>query len=145
MTRRLAALLAVLLLLLAPLARAADNELTDAEKKDGWILLFDGKSVDGWKCGDKPRPAKQVENGTLNVLDQGVYVSHYDRKFADFHFSCDYKFDKTTNSGLFFHIPKPNDPGRVRGFEIQDIDSYGTPTSRFECGALYEFLAPTKQ
>ena len=134
-----------LLLLLAPLARAADNELTDAEKNDGWILLFDGKSTAGWMCGNKPMPAKQVDNGTLNVLDQGVYVSHYDRKFSDFHFSCDYKFDKTTNSGLFFHIAKPGDAGIGRGFEIQVIDSYGKPVSRFECGALYEFLAPSKQ
>src|SRR3954469_9540233 len=100
-----------LLLMLAPLVRGADNELTDQEKKDGWILLFDGKSVDGWRCGDKPMPAKQVQGGTLTVLDQGAYVSPYARKFSDFHFACDYKFDKTTNSGLFFRIAKPNDPG----------------------------------
>jgi len=134
-----------LLLLLAPLARAADNELSDQEKKDGWILMFDGHSTAGWMCGNKPMPAKQVDNGTLNVLDQGVYVSHYDRKFSDFHFACDYKFDPTTNSGLFFHIAKPNDPGIGRGFEIQVIDSYGKKPTRFECGALYEFLAPSKQ
>src|SRR4051794_7192956 len=35
-------------------ARAADNELTDKEKQDGWILMFDGKSVEGWMCGAKP-------------------------------------------------------------------------------------------
>jgi len=41
------------LFLLSPLAQAADNELTDQEKKDGWILMFDGKSVDGWMEGKK--------------------------------------------------------------------------------------------
>ena len=82
--------IALAVLLLAPLfTRAVDNELTDAEKKDGWILMFDGHSTAGWMCGSKPMPAKQVENGTLNILDQGVYVSHYDRKFSDFHFACD--------------------------------------------------------
>ena len=39
--------LLALFLLLSPFARAADNELTDQEKKDGWILLFDGKSTKG--------------------------------------------------------------------------------------------------
>lgn len=42
------------LLLLASLfippctARAADNELSATEKADGWVLLFDGKTIDGW-------------------------------------------------------------------------------------------------
>jgi Domain of Unknown Function (DUF1080) len=138
-------LLASVALLVCPLARAADNELTDQEKADGWILMFDGKTTAGWMCGNKPMPAKQAQDGALNVLDQGVYCSHYDRKFSDFHFSCDYKFDKGTNSGLFFRIAKPGDNGIGRGFEIQVLDSYGKPPTRFECGSLYEFLAPTKQ
>ena len=29
--------------------RAADNQLTDSEKKHGWVLLFDGKTLDGWE------------------------------------------------------------------------------------------------
>src|SRR5690349_14879240 len=121
------------LFLLSPLARAADNELTEQEKKDGWILMFDGKSVGHWVSQNKPMPAKQAQDGTLNVLDQGAYVAHYDRKFSDFDFVCDYKFDKTTNSGLFFRISKPGDGGIGRGFEIQVLDSYGKPPTRFEC------------
>ena len=27
----------------------ADNSLTEDEKKDGWVLLFNGKNLDGWK------------------------------------------------------------------------------------------------
>jgi hypothetical protein len=138
-------LLLAVIVLLAPLAWAADNELTEQEKKDGWILMFDGKTTEGWMCGTKPMPAKQVEDGTINIKDQGAYVSHYNQKFSDFHFACDYKFDKTTNSGLFFRIAKPGDGGIGRGWEIQVLDSYGKKPTRFECGALYEFLAPAKQ
>jgi len=126
-------------------ARAGDNELSEQEKRDGWILMFDGKSVEHWMEGAKPMDARHVQDGAINVLDQTVYVSHYDRKFGDFDFVCDYKFDKGTNSGLFFRIAKPNDAGIGRGFEIQVLDSYGKPPTRLECGSLYEFMAPTKQ
>src|SRR4051812_3824809 len=112
--------IAVLVILLGGIGvRAGDNELSEQEKKEGWLLMFDGKSVDGWMEGKKAMDARHVQEGAINVLDQSVYVSHYDRKFGDFHFVCDYKFDKGTNSGLFFRIAKPNDAGIGRGFEIQ--------------------------
>src|SRR6185295_6718967 len=47
------ALMAILSLL--PSA-AQDNTLTEDEKKAGWKLLFDGKSLDGWKHGDGKNP-----------------------------------------------------------------------------------------
>jgi hypothetical protein len=129
----------------AGLARAADNELSDQEKKDGWVLMFDGKSVDGWVCGSKPMPAKQVVDGTLNTGKQGAYVSHFNRKFGDFHFACDFKFGPKTNSGIFLRIGKPGDGGIGRGFEVQVFDSFGKekPTVH-DCGALYELKAPSK-
>ncbi len=145
MFRRLMAISGLALLILPTLARAADNELTDQEKKDGWILMFDGKTAAGWMCGAKPMADKQVEEGALNVKDQGVYVSHYDKKLADFDFVCDFKFDKTTNTGLFFRISKPGDGGIGRGWEIQVKDDFGKEPTRMDCGALYEFMAPTKQ
>ena len=41
------AIVAVVVCALSGICRAADNELSDQEKKDGWILMFDGKSLDG--------------------------------------------------------------------------------------------------
>src|SRR5205823_2060587 len=47
------------------------NQLTDEEKKAGWILLFDGKSFDGWHNfkSDGVRPGWQVKDGTLACVD----------------------------------------------------------------------------
>ena len=135
----------VALSLYAVASRAADNELTDQEKKDGWQLLFDGKTTKGWMSGAKPMPDKQVEEGSLNIKEQGAYVSHFDQKFSDFTFACDFKLEKTTNTGLFFRIAKPGDGGIGRGWEIQVKDDAGKPPTRFDCGSLYEYLAPTKQ
>jgi len=134
----------VALSMFAGFSRAADNELTEQEKKDGWVLMFDGKTTKGWMCGTKPMPEKQLEEGAINVKDQGAYVAHFDQKFSDFSFQCDVKFDKTTNTGLFFRIAKPGDGGIGRGWEIQVKDDAGKPVSRHECGSLYEYKAPTK-
>ena len=40
--------LMLLLMLAGSLAAAADNQLSEAEKQQGWILLFNGKTLDGW-------------------------------------------------------------------------------------------------
>ncbi len=53
MTRPLQfATVAVAAMLLASSAIAADNELSDNEKKEGWQLLFNGKDLTGWKCNN---------------------------------------------------------------------------------------------
>ena len=68
MTRRLliAATLFGLIALTAPAADdAAPNQLTDKEKADGWKLLFDGKTTDGWHNFKKEgvKPGWQVKDG----------------------------------------------------------------------------------
>ena len=35
-------------------AVAAPNTLTEAEKAEGWILMFDGESTEGWREYDNP-------------------------------------------------------------------------------------------
>ena len=70
MTRRRLALAALLLPLpfLPALALGAEmNTLSDADKAAGWQLLFDGRSLDGWRASDAP--------GTFSVRD-GMIVLH---------------------------------------------------------------------
>ena len=55
---------------------AADNSLSEAEKKDGWQLLFNGKDLTGWKCNnDKPINTK-VEEGSDRALQIGRLPRH---------------------------------------------------------------------
>src|SRR5437868_2568049 len=54
------------LIVLASAVRAADNELSEQEKKDGWKLLFDGKEIKGWKNrGKEDVTGWAAENGEL--------------------------------------------------------------------------------
>jgi hypothetical protein len=58
---------------------SAQNALTDQEKKDGWKLLFDGKSTSGWHNykSDKVSARWKAANGEL-YLDKTVTAGHGD-------------------------------------------------------------------
>ena len=64
----------LLCLLAASTLSAADNELTDAEKKDGWLLLFDGKTTAGWMNSDRTTPRTPVQDGALNPPQAGYFA-----------------------------------------------------------------------
>src|SRR5262245_50489920 len=128
-----------LMLALALLA-AGDNELTEQEKKDGWILLFDGKSPDGWVN----LKAVNIEEGAINPFKSGNYVTFAKEKYGDFILACDFKVSKGCNSGIFIRTGNPKDPVQT-GIEIQVLDSAGKDKmSKHDCGAIYDLVAPNK-
>jgi len=132
----------------AQVSLAADNQLTAQEVKDGWVLLFDGKSVDGWmndKTG-QPAPAGAVEDGAINPKKVGkAYVPYFSKqKFEDFVLAMDFKVTKGCNSGIFIRVANPKDPVQS-GFEIQVMDSFGKEKlDKHEMGALYDAQEPSK-
>ena len=117
-----------------------DNELTEQEKKDGWILLFDGRSPEGW-TGLKP---ENIEDGAINPFKSGNYVTFHKERFGDFTLSCDFKVSAGCNSGIFIRTGNAKDPVQT-GIEIQVLDSAGnTKVGKHDCGAIYDLVAPSK-
>jgi len=128
-----------IMLALALLA-AGDNELSEQEKKDGWTLLFDGKSPEGWV---NLKPAN-IEEGCINPNKSGNYVTFSKERYANFVLACDFKVSKGCNSGIFIRTDNPKDPVQT-GIEIQVFDSAGKEKpSKHDCGAIYDLVAPTK-
>ena len=76
------------LLALTHLARvgfsAADNELSPEDKAAGWILLFDGKTIDGWMRSDGKPSNRGVDHEAINPHRCGAYMMVYDKEFTDF-------------------------------------------------------------
>ena len=123
-------------------AEAADNQLSDAEKKEGWKLLFNGKDHTGWKCNNGEPIATPVEDEALVPYKSGGYIVIHEKQFGDFIFKCDVKWEaKKCNSGIFFRVEDPKNPVHT-GYEIQVMS--GTGTSKHDFGAIYD-LAPIKK
>src|SRR5688572_2534033 len=80
---------------------AADNSLTEQEKKDGWVLLFDGRTLDGWMTSNSKPSKRPVEDGSLNPHKCGGYMLVHEKQWGDFTLSLDFKLSKGCNSGVF--------------------------------------------
>ncbi len=133
-------------LLLALLAAGApgDNELTEQEKKDGWVLLFNGKDGEGWLAGEATLKASNIEEGAINPYKSGAYVVFAKEPYGNFVLSCDFKVSPGCNSGIFIRTGNRKDPVQT-GIEIQVLDSAGREKpGKHDCGSVYDLVAPSK-
>ena len=108
------------------------NTLSQAEIADGWELLFDGKTLDGWRDynGDSLTQPWTVVDGCIQAAGDGSDLSGYivtDREFDNFILDWDWKLGYGGNSGMIYHVVE--DPyfkvPYVTGPEYQRIDNEG--------------------
>lgn len=103
----------------------------------GWISLFDGKSLKGWKAGDNA--------GTFSV-ENGMIVAHGDvahlfyigevgmHNFKNFEFKADVMTTLGSNSGIYFHTTYQDKSWPQKGYEVQVNNSH---TDWRRTGGLY--------
>ncbi len=119
-----------------------DNQLTAAERRDGWQLLFNGRDHAGWKCNNGQQIATPVEEGALVPYRSGGYFIMYEKPFSDFVLKCDVRWeDPRCNSGIFFRVEEPENPVHT-GFEIQVMS--GKEIGKHQFGAIYDLVSTTK-
>ena len=109
------------------------NTLSKKEIKEGWELLFDGKSTDNWKTfnGGEVTGWKIVDGELHNSgvgSDHGVDIITK-KQYENFELCLEWKVAPESNSGVFFHVQE----GIVNaiyesGPEYQLIDDNGWPT-----------------
>ena len=108
------------------------NTLTQAEIADGWELLFDGETMNGWRDfnGDSLTEPWHVVDGCIQAKGAGSDGSGYivtDRQFDNFILDWDWKLSHGGNSGMLYHVvenPFFQVP-YVTGPEYQLIDNEG--------------------
>ena len=132
-------------LCLATTAFAADNQLTDSEKADGWKLLFDGSAMTGWVTRDKKELTNwKAIDGNLTRDSRGGDAIYDAEQFENFILSLDWKVADKGNSGVFIRLSSIQDWVNT-GAEIQILDlnetgEMGRPTHI--AGSLYDLVAP---
>lgn len=124
------------------------NTLTEAEKKEGWQLLFDGHSANGWHSylGNKPE-GWEIEDGLLSTPgNKGDLVT--DQEYKNFEISIEWKIEEQGNSGIFYYVverPKYKSMHQT-GPEFQIIDDENYPqelTDSQKTGANSDVKAPS--
>jgi len=127
-------------------AQGGANTLTPKEVADGWVLLFDGKSLNGWRGRATSVPDTTgdwiVENGA--IVGRGTVPSWLssEESFADYQLKLEFRGPEKVNSGVFLRSQKEGQP-HITGYELQiwDYQPQGYLT-----GSLVNSLkaAPTK-
>jgi hypothetical protein len=146
-----AAALVVAAVAVAPrlVAQGTDNTLTEAEKKAGWTLLFDGTTIDKWRANNGAGvPANwSVVGGTIAAAKgEGSDLVSVD-EFGDFEFAFDFKVAVNGNSGVFYRgVEAKGEPIYHSAPEFQVIDNTGHPDAKNGpdryCGANYALDPP---
>lgn len=118
-----------------------NNQLTDYEVRQGWRLLWDGKTSTGWrgaKLDHFPEPGWTMENGVLTVeaTDGGESTGPGDivteQSFGNFEMVWEFKITEGANSGVkYFVDPELNKgPGSAIGCEFQILDDKVHPDAK---------------
>lgn len=138
----------------------AQNTLTKQEKKDGWKLLFDGKTLKGWHNfkSDKIGEAWAVVDGVIHLnktQKEGFQVKGggdivTDGEFENYQLSVEWKIAACGNSGIIFNVIESPEYQYVwqTGPEMQVLDNTCHPDAKIDkhrAGNLYDLIAsPTE-
>lgn len=154
--------LSVALVLLSSLTLAAQapNTLTKAEKAQGWKLLWDGKTGQGWHTAG----GASIPNANWTIAD-GVLLDHADGghgeghsgdlisngDYTDFELSVDFKLAPGSNSGIKYFVQDKDTGGDPTiGLEYQLLDDVRHPDAKLGKngdrteGSLYDLIPAAK-
>ncbi|MDQ6705114.1 MAG: DUF1080 domain-containing protein [Acidobacteriota bacterium] len=118
--------------------QAADNQLTPAEKKAGWKLLFDGKSFQNWRD-----PATEVPPGDSWIIEDGCLTTvpkpHISedlisaKDYGDFELAFEWRVSPGANTGVKYRIQRTvfldSSKGEQGGFEASTEREMKSPAA----------------
>ena len=101
---------------------------------DGWISMFDGKTLNGWKANERPE-SWTVRDGTITGDGEASHLFWMERECENCEFKADLKIGHLGNSGMYFRTAFG--PGFPKGYEAQVNSSHTDPV---RTGSLYNFV-----
>ena len=145
-----------------PQVNGMDNTLSPREEADGWRLLWDGKTTEGWRgarLDHFPENGWNIKNGVLTVQKAGGGESTNGgdivttRKYKNFMLSVDFQITPGANSGIkYFVDPDLNKgEGSAIGCEFQILDDERHPDAKLgvkgnrKLASLYDLIPAPEQ
>lgn len=108
--------------------------------QDGWVSLFDGKSLDGWKVGENASTFS-VQDGVIVVFGPRAHLYYMgpvqDHVFTNFEWKADVMTMPGANSGMYFHTEYQEGGWPRKGYEVQVNNSHTDP---IRTGSLYNIV-----
>lgn len=92
-----------------------------AKEEAGFVSLFDGKTLNGWKLFAGNGPGYGVTNGVIYCAHHGGGSLFTEKEFEDFVLRFEFKIDKDSNNGIGIRAPFEGDAA-YKGMEIQVLD-----------------------
>ena len=113
---------------------------TPAAQSDGWVSIFDGKSLDGWKASENPATFS-VKDGQLVVDGPRAHLFYAgpvgNHNFTNFEWKADVMTTPGSNSGMYFHTEYQETGWPAKGYEVQVNNSH---TDWRRTGGLYAIV-----
>lgn len=127
------------------LADEAQIGLTESEKRGGWLMLFDGKSTEGWRNykSDKISDGWVAKDGLLERVGKGAGDIVSEEQYSNFELSLEYRISKGGNSGIMFHVTEDQAKPWHSGPEVQIQDNVDGRDPQ-KAGWLYQLYKPVK-
>lgn len=140
------------------------NQVAVDEIKNGWKILWDGKTTKGWRgarLDEFPTNGWEINNGVLTVLPSGGAESAAGgdivtkEVYGDFELMVDFKLTEGANSGIKYYVDTDinKGPGSSIGLEYQILDDARHPDAKMgnhegsrTLASLYDLIkAPTNK
>jgi hypothetical protein len=117
------------------------NTLTDAERAEGWRLLWDGNTTSGWrsaKAKEFPTEGWEIEDGVLSVVETGGAESRAggdivtESSHSAFDLKLEFRLTPGANSGVKYYVDTELNKaeGSAIGLEFQLLDDATHPDAK---------------
>lgn len=119
------------------------NGLTKEEQEQGFVSLFDGKTLNGWSVTGGNENGFIVKDNAIEWVETGAGALQSNKRYGDFTIRLEYRIEKNGNSGLQLRTPRTNRASRI-GFEFQMLGDYGREPNKNSTGSVYDVIPPLK-